>query len=152
MTDRIRQLASVVRALDRTSLEDFRARLVFQKRVYLLQQLGADLGYRYNWYLRGPYAPDLTRDAFLLARTSQPKSGTTPSAATAAAIKRLKRWAGHRFNDARWLELAASLHYLMSAKIDSAAVRKAIQRKMPSVGPRELAAATNEVRTTFSIA
>lgn len=40
--------------------ETFEKRLVCQKKIYLLQGLGTDLGYNYNWYVRGPYSPSLT--------------------------------------------------------------------------------------------
>ena len=42
------------------SKESFDDRLVCQKKIYLLQSLGVDLGYTYNWYIRGPYSPTLT--------------------------------------------------------------------------------------------
>ena len=38
-----------------------------QKAVYLGQLSGIDLGYRFGWYLKGPYSPALTRDYFGLA-------------------------------------------------------------------------------------
>jgi uncharacterized protein YwgA len=40
-----------------------------QKAVYLGQASGADLGYRFSWYLMGPYSPALTRDYYALAET-----------------------------------------------------------------------------------
>lgn len=49
-------------------VSEFDSRLVLQKAVYLLQQAGVHLGYRFRWYLRGPYSPDLTEDIFLHAR------------------------------------------------------------------------------------
>lgn len=39
---------------------DFNSRLISQKKMYLLKVLGTDLGYEYNWYVRGPYSPSLT--------------------------------------------------------------------------------------------
>ena len=42
------------------SKENFDDRLICQKKIYLLQSLGTDLGYTYNWYVRGPYSPSLT--------------------------------------------------------------------------------------------
>ncbi|KDN96511.1 hypothetical protein, partial [Hydrogenovibrio marinus] len=38
--------------------------LILQKAVFLAQLLGVDLGYRYNWYVRGPYSPDLASDYY----------------------------------------------------------------------------------------
>ena len=34
-------------------------RIVCQKKIYLLQSLGTDLGYTYIWYVRGPHSPAL---------------------------------------------------------------------------------------------
>ncbi len=45
-------------------LDSFQDRLVLQKAIYLAQAAGVQLGYHYNWYLRSPYSPALTRDAF----------------------------------------------------------------------------------------
>jgi hypothetical protein len=45
----------------------FDERLIIQKSVCLLQYAGVHLGYRFRWYLRGPYSTDLTSDAFWLA-------------------------------------------------------------------------------------
>lgn len=44
--------------------DSFDDRLLSQKKIYLLEQLGVDLGYSYNWYIRGPYSPDLTTYIF----------------------------------------------------------------------------------------
>ena len=35
-------------------------RVIIQKKIYLLQEQEVDLGYEYNWYLKGPYSPTLT--------------------------------------------------------------------------------------------
>lgn len=40
--------------------DTFDNRLISQKKIYLLQSLGTDLGYEYNWYVHGPYSPSLT--------------------------------------------------------------------------------------------
>jgi hypothetical protein len=52
------------------AVDEFDDRLTLQKGVYLLQESGIHLGYRYRWYLRGPYSSDLTTDAFLLSGLS----------------------------------------------------------------------------------
>ena len=48
------------------NLDTFSQRFNIQKRVYLIQLMGYDLGYRYGWYIRGPYCRELTADAFTL--------------------------------------------------------------------------------------
>lgn len=65
MTNRQIALKLVTQYLDvpahQSSFDD---RLILQKAIYLVQQAGVDLNYRYTWYLRGPYCSDLTRDAY----------------------------------------------------------------------------------------
>lgn len=36
-------------------------RRIVQKTVYLLQEAGIKIGYRFSWYLLGPYCPELTQ-------------------------------------------------------------------------------------------
>lgn len=67
--ERMERLACVLRALGldwQRPVDTFEKRLKMQKMVYLLEILGEDVGYGFNWYKRGPYSPDLTRDAYEL--------------------------------------------------------------------------------------
>ena len=77
-------------------LDSFADRLTVQKSVYLAQAAGVQLGYQFHWYLRGPYSPTLTRDAFgvvaeLSASTddSQGWSLDTSSSKRATALRAL---------------------------------------------------------------
>ncbi len=45
------------------SVETFADRLVFQKAIYLVQVGGVDLGYHFQWHLKGPYSRSLAGDA-----------------------------------------------------------------------------------------
>lgn len=42
------------------SKDTFDDRLLIQKKVFLLKELGVDFGYSFNWYVHGPYSPNLT--------------------------------------------------------------------------------------------
>ncbi len=44
--------------------DTFDNRLILQKAIYILQASGLNFGYRYSWYIRGPYCPDVTYEAF----------------------------------------------------------------------------------------
>lgn len=44
-------------------------RKCIQKAIYLGQVSGVDLGYRFGWYLLGPYSPSLTKDYYSLAES-----------------------------------------------------------------------------------
>ncbi|MEX2309722.1 MAG: hypothetical protein WD738_19270 [Pirellulales bacterium] len=53
------------------SVGSFDDRLILQKIVVIAQIAGVDLGYHFHWYLRGPYSPALTRDAFAVANEAE---------------------------------------------------------------------------------
>ncbi len=45
------------------SLED---RIILQKSIYLLKTLGYDMKFHFNWYLKGPYSPQLADQGYSL--------------------------------------------------------------------------------------
>jgi hypothetical protein len=92
-----------------------------QKAVYLGQAAGVDLGYRYNWYMMGPYSPALTRDYFALSEAlavADDESGgyelQEGVRARLATIKPLlSPPADVPLSAPEWLEVLASVHYLL---------------------------------------
>jgi len=46
------------------NLNEFTPRLFYQKLIYLILRKSDELDYSFNWYIRGPYSPDLARDLF----------------------------------------------------------------------------------------
>jgi uncharacterized protein YwgA len=95
-------------------LDTFDDRMVIQKTIYLCQIGGVHLGYRYNWYRRGPYSPDLTRDAFDLVRQSEDESeGCALDVDSVEKLSKLAElWRNESANRPRWLELVASVAFL----------------------------------------
>lgn len=99
-------------------------RKTVQKAIYLGQLAGVDLGYRYNWYVMGPYSPALTRDYFALGESLS--SGDDPSGdyelqepvrARLAHVKPLiQPPTDVSLGGPEWLELLASVHYLLDAR------------------------------------
>lgn len=110
--------------LDRIGFEDieidkFDKRKILQKKIYLLQLTGVDLGYRYNWYLKGPYCPALANDTFTLREEKkyddeyndyELNSKTKNKFDTLHKIVSLPYTP--KTSEPEWLELLASLHYL----------------------------------------
>jgi len=98
----------------------FDQRLIMQKAAYLAQAAGVGLGYFFRWYLRGPYSPDLTSDAFGIQ--DELKAGSTEADAwvldeqSRGKLRGLKPLlsppAGQE--KARYLELLASIYFLVS--------------------------------------
>lgn len=100
-------------------LKSFSARLNVQKRIYLVQVLGYDLGYRFGWYLHGPYCSGLTQDAFALRDEVQSGDTDAEGFVLSDSVKKMIGMATElwRVPDSEtkqddWLELLASLHYL----------------------------------------
>jgi len=101
-------------------IDTFTERKVLQKKNYLLQLTGIDLGYRYNWYLKGPYCPALAGDVFSLREEIKDgddefndyelNSKTKEKSIILGEIERLPDELKTRPDE--WLELVASLHYL----------------------------------------
>jgi uncharacterized protein YwgA len=98
-------------------LKLFEDRLALQKVTYLLQEAGVDLGYTFTWYVRGPYSPSLTRDAYQLVNFRvDTKQLPQPEAADAKKIQvisqLIKSVEGRRPSREYWLELLGSLHFV----------------------------------------
>ena len=115
MNRRLAGLAAFMRELG-LDLSDFDQRLLTQKAVYLFQVLGVDLGYRYNWYLKGPYSPSLTQDAYAVEEDGIEKYETVrfkPEASSAVAtVSTLLEALPEGLDQTRWAELLASMHFL----------------------------------------
>ena len=102
------------------SLETFSQRFNIQKRIFLVQVMGCDLGYRYGWYIRGPYCRELTADAFALKDElndgERDHERFELEQETKDRIEKAKTlWSppvGLGVSQDDWLELLASVHYL----------------------------------------
>lgn len=127
-----RQIAAVL-TLDAfgISLNDysgsFLKRLEVQKAVYLAQSKGVEVGHHFSWYVRGPYAPKLTEDMYavtpddvqsLVGEWKLDSSSSDTLAGLKDVIVAEPPGGLHR---AIWLELLASVHYLLQNKLSSEA-------------------------------
>lgn len=91
-----------------------------QKAVYLGQLSRVDLGYRFGWYVHGPYSPELTRDYYALADVVDAGEESFANKALHPSVsRRLRRMlpimttpSGFPLSQEKWLELVASYHYL----------------------------------------
>jgi hypothetical protein len=59
-------LAKVLEAADGDTFENLEGRITIQKKIYLLQIGGVDLGYSFAWNTFGPYSPALAKDCRVL--------------------------------------------------------------------------------------
>ena len=104
-------------------LATFDDRLSAQKAVYLAQAAGADLGYFYRWYLRGPYCPAVADDLFAAVSSGVCRDierlSWTLDEPTSGRLDRLRavigEW-GTTEDLARRVELLASVDFLVTRK------------------------------------
>jgi uncharacterized protein YwgA len=121
MDTRLAVLDAFLRELDRPlDISSKQDRLRTQKGVYLGQLTGVDLGYRYNWYVYGPYSPALAQDYYALAalptgekqQVQQASLNEETKVKLARARPLLAVPADVALDVASWLELLCSSHYL----------------------------------------
>jgi hypothetical protein len=135
-------------------LTDFDKRLVLQKAVCLAQGAGVDLGYFFNWYLRGPYCPALARDAFALAAEDQDSTEELSrwklDLGSRTRLQAIKSLIGPR-PDARRLELLASVLFLVARRGVSAEDIHELTRRLQDRGKdfdsSEVKSAISELKT-----
>jgi len=121
------------------SINEIDERKSIQKAVYLGQRLaGIDLGYRFGWYLRGPYSPSLTQDYYALADSlsAGDKEWEQKSLKPEIANKLkknarvLNKPSNVILSDADWLELIASVDFLRNVrKCDDEEVRRILKKE-----------------------
>ncbi len=102
------------------SIETVADRKRVQKAVYLAQVAGADLGYRFSWYLMGPYSRSLTEDYYAMNEMSveieAAAQGRILHPAYQSILQKVRADIRKPDNvdltDEQWLELLASYDYL----------------------------------------
>ena len=114
MTD-VYELGLLIKDIDNFDMDTFDGRLGFQKTIHLLQSFGIDLGYYYNWYLRGPYCPTLTKIGFELKGIIE-KIPRLPiefaDKKNESRYTKFKAFMQDKKNDPDQLEIASSICYL----------------------------------------
>lgn len=134
------------------TMNKFDDRLRLQKFIYLLQAHDIYLGYDYSWYLRGPYCTTLAAAGFVLDDMYDDipslKSTRFVSSTVQKRFAKFTIFIRGRENDTKFLEAAASLHYLLkTGYLQNDAVEKVIE-KMPDVDEQYL----NDVLTKLRLA
>lgn len=104
--------------------DNFDDRLEMQKMIYLLQNLGINVGnYSYLWYKHGPYSQTLQNDILSLKNfTSYSIQNIYFSDYAKNVIERLKNAffkEGLQYNEAMWIECLGSLFYIRESLLPS---------------------------------
>ena len=127
-----------------SEIDRVRDRKLLQKAVYLGQLSGFDLGYRFGWYLMGPYCTSLARDYYSLNEAIATGDCEYENKELKASLrKKLERVrsliessppSGLSASD--WLELLSSVHFLREIqKKTPDQTRDIIRKEKPTLLP-----------------
>lgn len=145
MTDQTTVLQLVLDRLQLgNSISTMSDRIALQKVVCLTQEAGLQLGYSFNWYVRGPYSPSLASDYYQLAAERDAVEGEAKKfVLTDMALTAVNKVAavldapnGIPLNRVQWLELIASIAFLLKRyRLSVDAARKKIELSKPQLAP-----------------
>ena len=105
----------VKRAYPSFNMDSFENRLKIQKFVFLLKNALSDLGYHFNLYLRGPYSPELARDAFQISDWSEIKEIRFKEEEKETKFKKFLAFLEPFKEDTKWLEIASTIVLMKEA-------------------------------------
>ena len=123
-------------------IDTVRDRKTLQKAVYLAQRRGADLGYRFGWYVKGPYSSPLADDYYLLDKNPNPEPALRLSGADEALLKPVRDILtvpdDVDLEQPEWMELLASVDYLRAVSgLSDADASQRLKELKSSLAPFE---------------
>ncbi|WP_048174014.1 hypothetical protein [Methanosarcina siciliae] len=119
--------------LFKPDMSEFNNRLKFQKIIYLLQSSGLSLGYAFNWYVRGPYSPDLAQSLFSIDDSIFQKSKEIRFKDHETIVQKLNEFRGKlgpKFDDVEYLEVLASMHYIWKVTFDGNVDKQKLRERL----------------------
>ena len=106
-------LSKIWKRIGSPKMNNFSDRLLLQKKVYLLQELGLNLGYNFTLYIYGPYSSQLASDGYKSDLNDEISIGDDFEDVTFKKLEELER--DHK-DDSLWFELLGTIVYLVKQK------------------------------------
>jgi len=111
-------------------MDRFSDRLILQKKVFLLQEMGLDLGYIFSKYVYGPYCSELANDGFKIRIKENLSSN--PSCDSDPFLEKLKELEKGHKGDSSWFELLGTITYLRNkTNRGKEEIKKIIEEEKP---------------------
>ena len=124
-------LGGLLKKVGNFSMKSFEKRLLFQKTVYFLQVFGIDLGYKYNWYIAGPYSSSLASDGFKLEIVYNKSPDVNfIEGEYKNKFENFLSFIKDKRNDKRKLELLSSIHFLNDMGYSKQRILEMIKNKV----------------------
>ena len=152
--NRTSKLFASLRALGiNPKMNTFAERKKVQKLVYMLDKVfGMDFKFPYNWYLHGPYSPEVTKIVFDVVEGRQVvrPNPEVLSGRDLTKIDQMKSFLGNDVDSNDRLELLVSLHFLMryleDPRITLEDVVAFLKAKKPYFTDEEISDAIDQLR------
>ena len=115
-------------------MKKFEDRLILQKTIYLLQAFDLYIGYKFSWYIHGPYCTELTRDGYSILEIKGNKTITLFSdSGDEEKFKKFLKFLGDKKTDPSWLEIISSIHFLNKVypNLDREEILMIVENKQP---------------------
>lgn len=142
------ELAAILKDVGNFSMDDFAGRLTLQKTVCLLQAFGVDLGYRFGWYLHGPYCKALFRDGQEARRVIDDLPEVDVSfegEETQGRYEQFKEFMQDKKHSPALLEIGASICHLAATGIDKDDILRVTEDKKPEFSRGQCVSMWNEL-------
>ena len=114
-------LARIIDELDGVETGTLEERIIFQKKIYLSQACGLNLGYNFSWDLYGPYSKSLAQNTEIYEKNKKEVDDFAKKIDLSEDAKEkidhakclMEHPEGNEIKESTWLELMSSLHYMV---------------------------------------
>ncbi len=112
MDERLFILKGILKRIGNFDVKTLNGRLLFQKAVYFLQVFRFNLGYKFNWYIYGPYSSGLAKDGFSIKDLKDVPEMKFVNSDFEIIFQQFDKFLSTIKNDPRKMELLASIDFL----------------------------------------
>ncbi|MEK6954350.1 MAG: hypothetical protein AABX01_05045 [Candidatus Micrarchaeota archaeon] len=128
-------------------VDNFESKLIIQKAVCLLELQGAQLGYGYSLYVRGPYSPELTQEMYANKQKIQNlETGSSLTSKEENMAKKIKE-----FTDLipSMLEIVATYAYLVKSGLNPSEATTRLRKLKPFYSASQIIMGINRAKELF---
>jgi len=133
----VKRILSLLRTLlgREINMKDFEDRLLLQKLVYILQNIGINSDYYFSWYVRGPYSCGLANEAFDFCKSGDKLEVLVPNPEERKASDIMKNLFSGELDNPHMMESYASLLFFVVNDQVSINDTKTLHSKMRLLKP-----------------
>ena len=140
----------ILSGFDDITIDRFYDRLRLQKLTYLIQEISGNNSFAYSWYIRGPYSSSLASILFMGDDVGAFEEKFRLNNTEQEIVNKIQDLVDGRTNNAEYLELIASVWYLMpnSANVSDkkSLILDVMKSEKPQFTPEEVDDAISRIQ------